>query len=192
MSRTTCLCDGRELYYAYQINAGECMELEWKGRYQEIISAMVRHGNTVSRTLSDTMDCGNGILLHYQQFQVLEYIIENRQSIFSMNDASSQLSIPQSTFSKTVKQLVESGLVEKYQAVNNRKNIILRPTEKAIRIYSDFAEKHAKQIWQPFFDALNGVDDEVLHAFVRAIDFIDKRILSENSDEIRIVKIKRP
>ena len=47
------------------------MELEWKGRYQEIISAMVRHGNTVSRTLSDTMDCGNGILLHYQQFQVL-------------------------------------------------------------------------------------------------------------------------
>ena len=109
-----------------------------------------------------------------------------------MNDASSQLSSPQSTFSKTVKQLVESGLVEKYQAVNNRKNIILRPTEKAIRIYSDFAEKHAKQIWQPFFDALNGVDDEVLHAFVRAIDFIDKRILSENSEEIRIVKIKRP
>jgi len=168
------------------------MELEWKERYQEIIVALVRHGNTVSRTLSDTMDCGNGLLLHYQQFQVLEYIIENRQSIFSMNDASSQLSIPQSTFSKTVKQLVEAGLVEKYQAVNNRKNIILRPTEKAIGVYSDFAQKHAKQIWQPFFDALKDVDDEDLHAVVQAIDVLDRFILSESKEEIRIVKIKQP
>ena len=109
-----------------------------------------------------------------------------------MNDASSQLSIPQSTFSKTVKQLVEAGLVEKYQAVNNRKNIILRPTEKAIGVYSDFAQKHAKQIWQPFFDALKDVDDEDLHAVVRAIDVLDRFILSESKEEIRIVKIKQP
>ena len=170
--------------------AGDCMELEWMGRYREIISAMVRHGNAISRTLADSVDYGNGVILRHQQFQVLEYIIENRQNIFSMNDASYRLNIPQSTFSKTVKYLVELGLVEKYQAVNNRKNIILRPTDKGIGLYSDFAEHRAPQNWQPFFEALKDVSDEDLHAVSKAIEILDNSILPERSEEIRIIKIQ--
>lgn len=165
------------------------MELEWKGRYREIISALVRHGNVISRTLADTMECIDGIVLRYQQFQVLEYIIENRQSIFNMNDASYWLSIPQSTFSKTVKHLVELGLVEKFQAVNNRKNIILRPTDKALELYADYVEHHAKQNWQQFFDALKDVGNDDLHTVVKAIEILDNHLLPEYNEELQIVKM---
>ena len=117
------------------------MESDWMGRYREIVAAVVLHGNVVIRTQADVADIGDGILLRHQQWQILEYIVENRDKIFSMNDISYRLNIPQSTFSKTVKLLCEHGLVEKYQAVNNRKNIILRPTDRGRELYTENSEK---------------------------------------------------
>ena len=111
------------------------MEVDWMGRYRELVAAIVLHGNVATRTQSDVIDRGEGTFLTHQQWQILEYIVENRDKVFSMNDISYWLNIPQSTFSKTVKLLCNSDLVEKYQAVNNRKNIILRPTEKGLQLY---------------------------------------------------------
>ena len=167
------------------------MESDWMGRYREIVAAVVLHGNVVIRTQADVADIGDGILLRHQQWQILEYIVENRDKIFSMNDISYRLNIPQSTFSKTVKLLCEHGLVEKYQAVNNRKNIILRPTDRGRELYTENSEKRVKQTFEGFFEALSGVSDEDLHAVAKAIETLDNAMLPERRQEIEVVKLER-
>ena len=108
-----------------------------------------------------------------------------------MIDISYHLNIPQSTFSKTVKLLHGCGLVEKYQAVNNRKNIILRPTEKGLRLYQSISQKEAMGILQGFFDALKNVTDEDLHAMAKAIEALDNELLPERKEEIEIIKLEK-
>ena len=102
------------------------MDTEWMGRYRGLVASLVRHDNVAIRTQTNKKNIGDNIWLNDQQWQILEYLIENRDKIFNMNEVSYRLDIPQSTFSKTIKLLCEKGLVEKYQAVNNRKNIIKR------------------------------------------------------------------
>ena len=76
------------------------MLTEWMGRYREIDAALVRHGNVVLRTQTAKQYLGDGIWMDDQQWQILEYLIENRDNIFNMNDVSYRLNIPQSTFFK--------------------------------------------------------------------------------------------
>ena len=167
------------------------MESEWMGRYREIVAAVVLHGNVAMRTQADTMDIGEGIRLKHQQWQILEYIVENRNEIFSMIDISYRLNIPQSTFSRTVSLLYDYGLVEKFQAVNNRKNIILRPTEIGLQIYKNNVENRVKPLFINFFDALKNVSDEDLHAVAKAIEILDNEMLPERKKEIEIIKLEK-
>lgn len=167
------------------------MESNWMGRYQEIIDALVLHGNVVMRTQAELSDIGEGILLKPQQWQILEYIVKNRDTLFSMIDISYRLNIPQSTFSKTVKLLYEYDLVEKYQAVNNRKNIILRPTEKGLQIYRQHAENHVRPFFEGFLDALRNVSDDDLHAVAKAIEALDNEMLPERKEKVEMIKIEK-
>ena len=161
------------------------------GRYRELVEALVLHGNVVMRTQADICDIREGVFLKPQQWEILEYIVNNRDKVFNMIDISYRLNIPQSTFSKTVKLLYEYDLVEKYQAVNNRKNIILRPTEKGLRIYRSHAEEYVKPLFQGFFDALEDVGDTDLHAIAKAIEMLDNEMLPERKEEIEMIKLER-
>ena len=165
------------------------MKLEWMGRYRELLAALVLHGNVVSRTQSDLMDLGEGIFLTSQQWQIFEYLVEHRDHRFSMNDISYRLNIPQSTFSKTVKILLESGLVEKYQAVNNRKNIILHPTEKGLVLYKNFSENNLRPMFERIFHTLDHISDEDLHSVAMAIVALDNELLPERKEEVEIIKV---
>lgn len=167
------------------------MEFNWMGRYQEIIDALVLHGNVVLRTQATTSEIGEGILLKPQQWQILEYIVRNCDKTFSMIDISYRLNIPQSTFSKTVKLLYEYDLVEKYQTVNNRKNIILRPTEKGLQVYRQHAEYHVKPFFESFIDALRDVADEDLHAVAKAIEALDNEMLPERKEEVEMIRLEK-
>ena len=167
------------------------MESEWMGRYREIVAAVVRHGNVVLRNQSNSHDIGDGIVLKQQQWQILEYIVEHRDKRFSMNDISYQLNIPQSTFSRTVKMLCEEGLVEKYQMVNNRKNIILKPTEKGTELYRRHAENSVEPLFRDFFESLKDVSDEDLHRVAVAIEKLDNSLLPERNEEIEMIRLEK-
>ena len=167
------------------------MEANWMGRYRELVEALVLHGNVVMRTQGVVTDIGEGILLKPQQWQILEYIVNNKDKIFNMIDISYRLNIPQSTFSKTVKLLHEYGLVEKYQAVNNRKNIFLRPTEKGLRIYKSHTENRVRPFFQGFFEALRDVSDDDLHAISKAMETLDNEMIPERKEEIEMIKLER-
>ena len=171
--------------------AGKKMESEWMGRYREIVAAVVRHGNVVLRTQNNSRDIGNGVVLKQQSWQILEYIVEHDNKRFSMNDISYQLNIPQSTFSRTVKMLCEEGLVEKYQMINNRKNIILKPTEKGIELYRIIAGNSVEPIFRDFFEALKDVSDEDLHRVAVAIEKLDNNLIPERNEEIEMIRLEK-
>ena len=123
--------------------------------------------------------------------QIFEYIVEHRDRGFSMVEISYNLSIPPSTFSKTVKLLCAYGLVEKHQAENNRKNIFLRPTERGLQIYDEVTPTHVLPDLRRFFDALEPVSDEDLRRFVRAIKALDDIILPERQKEAALLAQQR-
>ena len=111
------------------------MNTEWMGRYRPLVAELVRHTNIVQRALGIKSEIGEGISLSVQEWQVFEYIIEHADDDAHMNLISDRLGIPQSSFSKMIKTLCGCGLVDKYQMINNKKNIILRPSERGREIY---------------------------------------------------------
>ena len=167
------------------------MKVDWMGRYQEITDALILHGNVIARTQTSLFDLGEGIVLNSQQWQILEYIVRNRDKTYSMNDISYRLNIPQSTLSKTVKMLCKIGLVDRYQAVNNRKNIILRPSEHGLQIYTTHSVNSVRPLFESFFDALKDVSDEDLHAVAKAMEILYNEILPERKEKIEIIKLEK-
>lgn len=151
------------------------MNSEWMGRYRELVASLVAHSNLVARTILVKVEIGEGISLNATEWQTLEYIIEHRFETLSMIDMSERLGIPQSSFSKTVKTLCGLGLVEKYQAINNRKNIILKPSDAALSLYDDYSRVLDKQ-FGPFFRELESVSDADLAAVSRAIRALNESL----------------
>ncbi len=111
-----------------------------------------------------------GVMLTTLEWQILEYIVEHRFDDDRMIHISESLEIPQSTFSRTVKYLCAEGLVEKYQMSNNKKNIILKPSEKGIELYKTAYTSIIPQGFEQLFGALESLSDKdletvALHVF---------------------------
>ena len=167
------------------------MERDQFERCRELVAALILHGNVAIRAQSNVLDLGDGIRLKHQHWQIFEYIVEHRDRGFSMVEISYNLSIPPSTFSKTVKLLCAYGLVEKHQAENNRKNIFLRPTERGLQTYDEVTPAHVLPDLRRFLDALEPVSDEDLRCFVRAIKALDDIILPERQKEEALLTQRR-
>lgn len=158
------------------------MGTEWMGRYRPLVAALVRHTNIVQRTFSKRAPLTEGISLTAQEWQVFEYILEHQEDDSCMNCISEQLGIPQSTFSKIAKLLCELGLVDKYQAENNRKNIILRPSDMGAEIYRRHAAAINQASFKGFFSELESLSDDELAVFTAALEKLD-RALSQDEPE---------
>ncbi len=152
------------------------MNTEWMGRYRPLVAALVRHSNIMQRGLSAKTEIDEGICLNAQEWQVLEYIIEHMSDDAHMNLISDRLGIPQSSFSKMVKVLCAYGLVEKYQMTNNRKNIILRPSEYGVSFYSRHASSLMESTFSNFFAQLDAFSDEDILLFTHAIEMLNDDI----------------
>ena len=167
------------------------METDWMGRYREIVAALILHGNVAIRAQSNILEIADGIRLKHQHWEIFEYIVEHRDKAFNMVEISYNLSVPPSTFSKTVKLLCEYGLVEKHKENNNKKNIFLRPTDYGLRIYRKVSLSQVQPSLQPFFDALQAVSDEDLHSFSQALEVLDNMILPERQKEENFLNLPR-
>ena len=158
------------------------MNSEWMGRYRPLMAALVAHGNIVTRMDQSRRDIGDGVMVNATEWQILESIIEHRFETLNMNEMCRNLGIPQSSFSKTVKMLCGIGLVEKYQAKNNKKNIILKPSDRAIELYDKYSVLLNGQ-FEGFFRELENVSDEDIAAVVRAIGALDATLMPPAQEE---------
>ena len=154
------------------------MDSEWMGRYRPLVAAVIRQTNIAIKDISSKHDIGEGIRLNNNEWQTMEYIVEHRDDEEKMNTICERLSIPQSSFSKIVKRLVEYGLVERHTTANNKKNIILKPTELAVRLYRKNVDEVVAGRFAGFFEKLEPLDDDTLAVITEAIEAFNNDIES--------------
>lgn len=170
------------VYYIKFTVGGKVLDIQWMGRYRELVAALIQHSNLNARTFKELVPFSQDIALTVTELQVLEVIIESR-NIDKMSMISDRLCVPQSSFSKIVSRLCSYDLVQKYQMVGNKKNIILRPTEKAEKLYADFSENYSsKNLFMSFFNDLKDVDDEVINTFTKAICSLNADIIANQKE----------
>ena len=172
-----------------QIDEGVDSMLTWMGRYQPLVEAIIRHTNIYSRFSTNKPITFEGIQLSVTGWQILEYIYEHEKDDMRMIYLSERLCIPQSSFSKQIKILDEYGLIDRYQHVGNKKNIIVKPSPKGRKLYEEYAASFTKEFWHSFFDALEPVSDDALQTFVDALEQLNRSLLNDNSPDV-LVKLE--
>ena len=142
------------------------------GRYRQLIETLVKHRNAFARVMNNKTESYDGTSISILEWEVLEYIIEHENDDSSMSQLSNRLSIPPSSLFKLSKTLCDYDLVAKYQMVGNKKNVILKPTEKGLDYYIKHAETLNNTIFGKFFEELSEFSDEQIEHIIRAIETI--------------------
>lgn len=167
------------------------MDNEWMGRYRPLVAALVRHVNVISKLNEDfRIEIGDGVSIDRLSWQIIEYFVEHSDNTYNMIDISMKLGIPQSSFSKKVKQLKEYGFLDRFIAEGNKKEIFIRPTEKAIRFYKQNTLDHVSKHFLPFFEKLDRFSDEDIAAFTEALEVLTASCEAKEQQPQRLKYIK--
>ena len=142
------------------------MELNWMGRYRELVRDLVYYSNSSNRNLFTANRNRGDEELSMHEYQILEYICEFENDKRIMADISRDTGIAQSI---TTKKLIALGLVERYRLGSNRKSIILRPTQAGKDRYTAIASEAVAPAFLGFFRALESFSQEDLARFGAAM-----------------------
>ena len=165
------------------------MNDKWSSRYAGVTMALLHHTNFVCRTMSFKIDRGEGIFLSHQQTQILELVIEYRHENLTMSDFARILGLSKSMMSQSSKLLEKNGLVERYHLNDNRKAIILKPTEKGVKLFNNYIESTSSRMFEPLFSKLSALTDEQLKIVEEAIYELDSHL--ENTTEEVLSKVEK-
>ncbi len=144
------------------------MELSWMGRYRELVRALVYYSNSSNKTVIAGRR-GGPYAMSQHEYQVLEYICEFENEARIMNDIALDLGIAPSNVTKAAKALLQRGFIEKYRLENNRKNIILRPTDQGKEAYIGSYSTRIAPVFAHFFEMLEGFSQDELKTIERAV-----------------------
>lgn len=89
-----------------------------------------------------------------------------------MTDIADSLGIAQSNITKASKSLSHYGLIERFHLKRNKKNIILKPTDKGKHVYTAIYENEVSGVFIPFFESLNNFSDAEISNFKKSIDML--------------------
>lgn len=163
--------------------------IEWMGRFRPVVAALVQHVNSVTKS-GGSQFIYEDIYLTPNEWQVLEYIVEHRDDDEHMANMISSLAIPQSSFSRIQKKLCSMGLLERYQMSDNKKNIILKPTDLALKAYDYHSDELYRCMFKPFFDELESFSNEELAQFAHAIETLSSGAgKGEEKPKSKLVKV---
>jgi len=121
------------------------------GRYRELIGLLSKYVNIFANFGSKAVAEKLGFRLTSQQWQTLECIVEYEDENKNMMFMTNSIGLKKSTFSKFIKVLVNYGLVERYQQKGNRKDIVLKPSEKGRIYYKDRSKILLELVWKEAF-----------------------------------------
>ncbi len=130
------------------------MKLEWMGPYRELIGDFYRSANGYSQICKTEM-FGDPVPFSPYEVQIMEHILEHADQRHNMKWYASRLGLSQATFSKYVQKLVNKGLIEKYHAQGNNKDIILMLSPLALQEYESYAQAARERWFQELFDLLD-------------------------------------
>ncbi len=154
----------------------------WMGRYRQLVEALVRHVNQVNRAGSIKFNICDDLWVNSFEWQVLEYLYEHESNDDPMLRVSETLGIAQSTYSKIINHLHKGKLIEKFHTPDNKKNVIIRISEKGKKAYECASVQVSQSSWHLFFERLNELSDESLSAFTEALDLLTSGLPSKQED----------
>lgn len=164
------------------------MNIDWAGRYMQMVDALVLHSNCVMRNQSKKLDRGNGIYLSQHEWQVFSFLVQHEREDINMVQVSYALAIPKSSLTKITKVLVEHNLVEKYQFIGNKKDIILKPTKMGKELYVKYSWQCSQEYFQPLFDGLASLSDEELAVCANAINVFSQSMMGDQERKLILCK----
>ena len=154
-----------------------------------LVKALMKHAVIVSNGLNEKVMLGEHIVITLQEWLVVELIVEQSYEYNSMHELSRKIGIPPSTFSRIVNHLEKVGLIDKYRIHNNKKNIILRPSEQALTFYRERTTGVGEEIWGEFYKALDHFSDRDIYILTDAIQKLNERLPSARySQDIELIK----
>ena len=165
------------------------MKLEWMGRYRRFIGLLIKYVNLFSHFGKKTIPGKSGIKLNLQQWETLECIVEYEDENKNMIYMANKIGLKKSTFSKFIKVLVKYGLVERYQQKGNRKDIILKPSEKGRIFYRDRSQIIMESAWKKAFAVLDKLSDENLAIVVDFMSIIIDDLDPKNNKAIELFRL---
>ena len=125
----------------------------------------------------------------YAQIQIIEYLLENEELHLNMKQLAAKLGITTSNFSKLVNKLESKGLLQKYHAANNRKEVIIQVTEYGKKVYADYSEYIYRNHFKQMFEAAKDIPKEYLPLFAGMLDNVVVAEECEGEEEIELVPI---
>jgi len=156
------------------------------GRYREFVGLLCKYVNIFANLGNKAFTDKLGFRLTSLQFQTLECILEYEDENKNMMFMANKIGLKKSTFSKFVKMLVNYGLVERFQQKGNRKDIILKPSEKGRVYYKARSEILLESAWKGPFTVLDKLSDENLAIIV---DFMKKTIYDLDPKNNKVVEL---
>ena len=165
--------------------------MPWIGRYRSVVAAMIRFANVSQRMLSEhRYHSLYDLSISPQEWQVLEYLLEHPNNTLHMAGIADHLGMVPSTFSKCTQALVSYGLVERFRTPGNRKNVILRSTEKGKKFYHGEVTRLIGPKYQTLFSGLSGFTDAQLEAFAAALDAHTDQLIADKVGDSTLIKIE--
>ena len=147
--------------------------IEWMGRYRPLVEQLVLNSHEARRAMKKKGDLGDGIWLNAVEWQVLEYVYEHEEDE-KMAHIYERIGLAQSSFSKCAKTLSDYGLIARYHKSDNRKEVIIKITDRGRKLYERFAGQLADSSWGDFFRELDALSDEDLEHVIRAMVLLNR------------------
>ena len=168
------------------------MQLEWLGKYRQVVGSIVRFGNAYANSARYEHSYSTDTKFTPSEVHVLEYVLEHEEETVNMAGIADMIGISKAALSKNVKKMVEKGLLEKYKAEGNRKNIILRVSEYGRKAYEEYTRFAYDIAFERLFEKLKDVPDEYLDKFTEIMNCAAELTLKNKDPEKpqKLIKIE--
>ena len=139
------------------------MQLDWLGEHRQIVGDFYRSANRYSQ-ICNLAAFGEKIRFSPYEVQIMEHILEHGEENRNMKWYASQLGLNQATYSNYINRLVSKGLLDKYHAEGNQKDVILRVSEAGLEEYRKYAEFARGELFSELLEYLDSLNPEQLEA----------------------------
>lgn len=164
----------------------------WYEAYGETIAKIVKFGNLYLRYCKSVSDFDTDYQISLFDIQVIETVYLNEEKFMKMGELAEELGMTQSAFSKNVNKLVKMGLIKKYRAEHNKKDIFLRVTQEGKKTYETHSDYVYDKIFSRVIPIFETVPKEQIRKFEEIMEIMGEfpQLLKEGEPEkIKLIPV---
>lgn len=166
------------------------MKAEWLGEYKELVESIICFANGYAQIYNKEF-MGTDIMYSFSQIQVVEHLLNYEELNQNMAEVAHNLGLTTSSFTKLVNKLVKKGLLKKYHAHGNKKDVIVRVTEDGKRIYQQYSKQIAQGLFLEMFQMGDKVPQEYIMLFTQMMRSLSKSTDLKGEEAVVLVPVEK-